>query len=544
MFKFFSNKIINKLVLLIVFVVAVISFILALYFNKYFIDSLNKTLQDDLIAIKIFAEEAYIKPLWNVDLDAVQGLNKAILRNKIAVAINIYMLDKIIVSDSKNHRSNSNLNLNSITPYAIPDKSDYISSLKVPILNFEKKIGELEIFYTTENIVKQTNEVISRMIISFFLIGVVTSLFLFFGVNKIAIKPIHTLIKTTQLIAMRNDLSIRAKKISEDEFGLLYEEFNEMISKAETREQEKYVSEKELKKVRDLLSSVLNSLNSILISITLDGKIALWNEQAVVFFNITEKDAIGKSLWEITNLLDKFKTTVSKIFVNNEVSSFYRENIGLLNDKFYDIFIFPVRSETDYRVVIRIDDVTELEKKEMQLRQAQKMETLGNLAGGLAHDFNNVLGGILGTVSLLKFKISKNKDLNFQNILDYIDTIQDSGDRAVDMVQNILALSRKNPVNINSIDLNISIKNVISICRSTFDKSVEIQSSGYKDPAIIEGDITQIEQVLLNLCVNASHSMTIMRKKDEHIGGVLEVSLKKIIADKNFKLAFPSINGF
>jgi nitrogen-specific signal transduction histidine kinase len=75
-------------------------------------------------------------------------------------------------------------------------------------------------------------------------------------------------------------------------------------------------------------------------------------------------------------------------------------------------------------IVVRMDDITLLEKTEDMLRQSQKMETVGTLASGLAHDLNNVLGGVTGTVSIMEFKISKGNVLTTEALKGYIETIK------------------------------------------------------------------------------------------------------------------------
>ena len=186
-----------------------------------------------------------------------------------------------------------------------------------------------------------------------------------------------------------------------------------------------------------------------------------------------------------------------------------------------------------------ITDITELKSKENQLIQAQKMETIGTLANGLAHDFNNVLGGITGTLSLLKFKIKKNNEFSNEKIIPYLSTIEDSTMKAADLIKQLLSLSRKEETTIETIDLNISIKHIVQICKNSFDKSIEIFSNNFDKPAYINADMSQIEQVLLNLAINSLHAMTSMRSSNETLGGVLSITTQKIISDKYFKTIHP-----
>ncbi len=179
-------------------------------------------------------------------------------------------------------------------------------------------------------------------------------------------------------------------------------------------------------------------------------------------------------------------------------------------------------------------DITEQKRTESQLQQAQKLETVGTLAGGLAHDFNNILSGIMGPLSMINFKLEKDTDIDRNTLSRYTGMMYDSSKRAVEIIQQLLSLSRKKELSLNPLDLNISIRNVMNICENSFDKSIEIKLSYSDLPANALADQTQIEQVLLNLCVNGAHSMTIMREDRNRWGGILAVTIEKASADDAF----------
>jgi len=178
--------------------------------------------------------------------------------------------------------------------------------------------------------------------------------------------------------------------------------------------------------------------------------------------------------------------------------------------------------------------ILELDKKEQQLRQAQKMEVVGTLSGGIAHDLNNILGGIVGPLSLISFSLKYEEPLDAHTLAKYIIMMEESADRASDLVRQLLSLSRKQDMKIMPVDLNLVIGNVINICSKTLDKSVVVKNDASREQVFVNGDITQLEQVFLNLFVNAWHAMTIMRPIGNAQGGVLEITLKKIHADKYF----------
>ncbi|MCG8572739.1 MAG: ATP-binding protein, partial [Spirochaetes bacterium] len=150
------------------------------------------------------------------------------------------------------------------------------------------------------------------------------------------------------------------------------------------------------------------------------------------------------------------------------------------------------------------------------------------------HDFNNVLGGVVGTVSILKHLIGDNKT-STDKLLSLIKTIEDSSEKATLMVQKLLTLSRKQDLKFSACDLNISIKHVVDICLHSFDKSIILNTEYYPKQAIAYVDSTQIEQVILNLCINAAQAMTIMQPTGAKQGGTISILLTQLDWKEKFK---------
>lgn len=299
-----------------------------------------------------------------------------------------------------------------------------------------------------------------------------------------------------------------------------------------SREMEEHKSvRQQLQIVKNYLIGILQSMPSILISIDKNGIVHNWNANAEKFSGILEAQAVGRSIWELTPHFKQFRQAFEQLLIEKQPLTLNNQHLG--DKKFYNVSLFPVLVDESEDVVLRFDDVTELRDTEMQLEQAQKMETVGTLAGGLAHDFNNMMNGITGTLSIIRFKINRNKLIAPEELDRYLQIMEDSSQRTIDLIQHLLSLSRKNETNFQQLDLNMVMRHVSKICVNTFDKKIKINTIYSDEYAAVNGDLTQLEQVFLNLCVNGYHAMTIMQEDSNYGEGMLELTINKIRPDKH-----------
>lgn len=147
-------------------------------------------------------------------------------------------------------------------------------------------------------------------------------------------------------------------------------------------------------------------------------------------------------------------------------------------------------------------DVSERRSVEDQLRQSQKMEAMGNLAGGIAHDFNNILSIIIGNIELLGEGVSQDSSL-----FEYIEEAIEAGRRGAALTGQILAFSRKQAIELRAFDLNRLLSDAKSMLSRLIPEDIEIRTVLSKETVPIEADPFQLEQVLMNLAVNARDAM-------------------------------------
>jgi PAS domain S-box-containing protein len=170
-----------------------------------------------------------------------------------------------------------------------------------------------------------------------------------------------------------------------------------------------------------------------------------------------------------------------------------------------DIVVAPLRIQADAPpagVLIVARDVTEQVRMEEQLRQSQKLEALGQLAGGIAHDFNNLLTVILGNLELALMQLAAESPLRV-----HLESAVHAAHQAADLTRQMLGFARRQPLQTVLIDLNVLIRQEIQLLRHSIDPRILIQFQPAAQPICIRGDPVQIQQVLMNLCLNARDAM-------------------------------------
>ena len=149
-----------------------------------------------------------------------------------------------------------------------------------------------------------------------------------------------------------------------------------------------------------------------------------------------------------------------------------------------------------------VRDISQRKGLEEQLRQAQKMEAIGILAGGVAHDFNNILSTIVGYTSLLQMKLKKDEGIN-----EYIERILAATERAVNLTSSLLAFSRKQEIELRPLDINDTIYGFHKILARLIGEDIDFHLELASRTLVVDADVRQIEQVLMNLANNCRDAM-------------------------------------
>ena len=184
-------------------------------------------------------------------------------------------------------------------------------------------------------------------------------------------------------------------------------------------------------------------------------------------------------------------------------------------------------------------DITEAHLKDEQFKQAQRMETVGMLAGGVAHDFNNILGVIMGTTSLLRLRLGAGRHPRAPELDESLGQIEQAVERATALVGQLLSISRRKELCLAPLDLVACVRTVQKLLARSIDKSISLVVAPAESGAMVVADAGQLEQAILNLCVNAGHAMTFMRPAGRPWGGTLTLGVRQLSPDPSFLSRHP-----
>jgi PAS domain S-box-containing protein len=287
----------------------------------------------------------------------------------------------------------------------------------------------------------------------------------------------------------------------------------------------------EIEKSEENLRITLNSIGDGVIVVGEDQKIVMINPVAEELTGWGTIEAAGRSLNEVFCVNDhttgKCVDDILERIVHEKYTGTYSGYLLLSSKNGTEKIISengsPIFNHEKQYIgsVIVFRDITERQRMEDELRQSQKLESIGQLAGGIAHDFNNMLAAIMGSAELLSSYIKKETELK-----QYTDIIIKASEKASDLTHKLLAFSRKGKRKSEPFDMHLCIKNALSMLMRSIDKKIEIQTSLDAELSIVTGDNTLFENVILNIGINSRDAMP--------DGGTFKVTTSNIEYNEEF----------
>jgi PAS domain S-box-containing protein len=253
-------------------------------------------------------------------------------------------------------------------------------------------------------------------------------------------------------------------------------------------------------------SAIIQSSEDAIIGENLEGVITSWNEAAEKTFGYTATEIIGRHASLLLPSEDAAETT-ENVSRAAKGEGFRRESTRVCKEgKRLNVWltVSPVRGAHGEVVGVStiVRDITDRKKLEEQLRQSQKMEAVGRLAGGIAHDFNNLLSVIVGYTYVLQSSLPDDEVLR-----NSAEQVMNAADKASSLTRQLLAFSRRQVLQPEIIDLNDILAGMEKMLPRVIGEDIEIRTVPTPDIKRVKADPGQIEQVIMNLVVNARDAM-------------------------------------
>jgi two-component system, cell cycle sensor histidine kinase and response regulator CckA len=265
-------------------------------------------------------------------------------------------------------------------------------------------------------------------------------------------------------------------------------------------------AEQALRESREYLNQIINSIVDPIIVKDRDHKHVLVNDAFCAFTERRREDLIGKTGFETFSkeMAQRLKDDEERVLQTGKpsltedvVTDVHGQARTLMTQK-----SLLTNEKGEKQIVFSMRDITEYKKLESQLLQSQKMEAIGSLAGGVAHDFNNLLNVINGYSELALESLDEHNPIHKD-----IEHIWDAGRRAASLTSQLLAFSRKQILQPVILDLNIVIAQMSSILRPLIGEDIDLVANTPGNLGMIHADPAKIEQIILNLAVNARDAL-------------------------------------
>jgi PAS domain S-box-containing protein len=335
---------------------------------------------------------------------------------------------------------------------------------------------------------KQGGIIILVLMITLAAIIIINSLIL----GQSLAKPIIKLQQDIEKIG-RGNLDHVVQSTSIDEIGELAATFNGMTSNLKKLHES-------IKESNERYHSLFNDALDMIHILDDDGRIIDANPAEMATLGYTAEEFIGKHLLDIThpNYKDTTQSYFQKVLDGENVEIYETALLTKTGETIHvEVNAVPkIAGSQGTREVLR--NITERKKLERQLLHAQKMEAIGTLAGGVAHDFNNMLGVILGHTELILTEM-KPEDSNYENLEEVLNAAQ----RSADLTRQLLAFARKQTIEPMVLDLNDTVDGMLKMLKRLIGEDIELIWRPEANIWPVKMDPAQLDQILANLCVNA-----------------------------------------
>lgn len=299
---------------------------------------------------------------------------------------------------------------------------------------------------------------------------------------------------------------------------------------------ERHHAQKALQQAYDQIYQIINNSPGVAVQgYDQEGRVLFWNRASEELYGFTEQQALGRRLGEF--LLSEedareFEQMVQRILQTGQPAPLreWETRTASGAPRYILSSLFPIRLEDGQTQIICMDiDITERKRLESELFRAQRLDSIGRLAGGIAHDFNNLLTAIMSYADLAIARLPEQHPA-----VDDLKRLLDTASRAADLAKHLLAFARRQTLSPQVIDLNQIIRDMTPLITRLLGKQVDLRIR--TEPALkkVKADPAQMEQVILNLAINARDAMP--------EGGVLTIETANVVLDEADVQSHPDLS--
>jgi len=369
------------------------------------------------------------------------------------------------------------------------------SIVRMPVRYEGRTVGTLELVATNEPLAAQVRSELDTLVVIAVPLAALSLLAAWLLARRLT-RSILELATVARRIARGERASLRVPR-GGGEIGVLSAGFAAMLAELAGRE-------RELVDSRDTLRAVIDASPVAIIGINRDGTVGLWSAGAAAMFGVTEADAVGRAIAAVAP--DPAVLALVKLWARAE-----SEPIGVLDVEAGDGRTLAVSGAPlpEGGAVAMVADVTaqrrqaaDLAERDAQLARAQKMDVVGRLAGGVAHDFNNLITVIVASCQMLAWRSAGRPEL-----AGYIQNIQTAAQRGAALSRRLLAFSRPHAVEARPVDVRTIVAELDRMVRSVAGERIAVHLDLGDDACPVMVDQGQLEQILLNMVLNARDAM-------------------------------------
>lgn len=379
-----------------------------------------------------------------------------------------------------------------------------------PIMLNDERVGALYLHSSTRDYLKNVENRI-KILVGTLIMLIILAFIIAGRLASFVTSPILSLANAARSFSKDKTYKLSLKSKYEDETGRLVNAFNDMFSQISSRENERDLAINQLRDNEENLKLILDNMVDGVITTDESGIVLTMNKAAEIMFGYPAKSITGTNIKKLIpciindenndSLEHYLKTKQSRfIGIGREVEALRKNNSTFTMR--LSVSELPKDANNKRRFIGSCQDLTQLKHQEEQLRRTQKMDALGKLTGGIAHDYNNMLGVITGYAELLEEELETQPTL-----IKYAQAIQLAGHRGAKLTRKLLSFSKQNSSEPDILNINTLLRDEQHMLEKTLTVRIKLVFDLEENLWPVWLDVSDMTDAILNMSINAMHAI-------------------------------------